>query len=111
MKRILSPSPLAAGTAWALLLTAPVLAADEPSVTLPVPRLSYTSPFTGQLSHADAPPIDWARSNALVGALKGHAGHLRGTSVEPPATASPSTAPGPSAAPAHGRHGTPERVR
>jgi hypothetical protein len=99
----------------ALLLSLPVQAADQPSITLPVPRLVYTSPFTGQLPHADAPPIDWARSNALVGALGGHAGHLRGTSRGTSSATSATLAvppvPSPSAAPAHGHHGTPERVR
>jgi hypothetical protein len=64
------------------------------------PRLTYTSAFNLRLSHVDAQPIDWAQSNALMGRLQGHAGHLRGT---PAAEANPPAA--------HGHHGAMEPKR
>ena len=51
--------------------------AAEPAASLPALRLHYVSAFVGPPSVADPKTIDWQRSNALVGALQGHAGHWR----------------------------------
>jgi len=51
--------------------------AAEPAASLPAPRLHYVSAFAGPPNVADPKPVDWHRSNALVGALQGHAGHWR----------------------------------
>jgi hypothetical protein len=92
-----------------LLAAAPADAApaDDAGVTLPPPRLHYTSAFRTAPSPtdpADPQAIGWAQANALVGALRGHAGHLRGRAGDPPPPA------GGAAAPAH-RHGAPEAPR
>lgn len=94
---------LAGVAAWAgaaALGPTPARAAD-PTVTLPAPRLAYTSAFAGVPGHSDAAPIEWARSNALVGELKGHAGHLRGSAAPAP-NALPAQAPA-----GHGAHAAP----
>jgi len=51
--------------------------AAEPGTSLPPLRLHYVSAFAGYPTPADAKPVDWSRSNALVGELQGHAGHWR----------------------------------
>lgn len=98
---------LAARPAAAVTPAAPTTRADGAGVTLPPPRLAYTSAFRTAPSSADpADPaaIDWAQSNALVGALRGHAGHLRGRAGDPP------PAPG-AAAPAGHRHRAAQATR
>jgi|PlaIllAssembly_1097288.scaffolds.fasta_scaffold192944_2 hypothetical protein len=77
--------------AGAMLLPAAAHAADA-DARLPHLPLSYVSAFAGVPLLADAPSIEWARSNALVGALQGHAGHWR----RPPPTPQADT---PAAAP------------
>lgn len=72
--------------------------ADDAAVRLSPPRLNYISAFTPSLRHADAPRVEWSRSNALVGALKGHAGHLRGPVTAPEGDA-------PTTHNVHGAHG------
>ena len=47
---------------------------SPPSPRLP---LHYVSAFAGMPTHADAARVEWSLSNALVGALQGHAGHWR----------------------------------
>jgi hypothetical protein len=51
--------------------------ATEPAASLPSLRLHYVSAFAGQPATADPKPINWRSSNALVGKLRGHAGHWR----------------------------------
>jgi hypothetical protein len=63
-------------TAAGLLLANPASAA-EAGVRLVPPRLQYVSAFAGYGTPADAKPIEWSRSNAVVGELQGHAGHWR----------------------------------
>jgi hypothetical protein len=63
-------------TAASLWLAVPAHA-NEPAASLPALRLHYVSAFAGQPKIADPKPVDWQRSNALVGALQGHAGHWR----------------------------------
>jgi hypothetical protein len=63
-------------TAAGLLLANPASAA-EAGVRLTLPRLQYVSAFAGYGTHADPKPIEWSRSNAVVGELQGHAGHWR----------------------------------
>lgn len=75
--------------ATAALLAGPVRA-TEPGTRLPRLMLAYESAFAGVAAHADAKPIDWSVSNALVGALQGHAGHWRRPA---PAPSSPNEAP------------------
>ena len=67
------------------LLFAKVACAAEPGASLPPVRLHYVSAFAGYPTHADAKPIDWSRSNALVGELQGHAGHWRAAPADKPA--------------------------
>jgi hypothetical protein len=82
MKHLILPLAAAAAvTAVAALWAGPARAAESDTL-LPRLSLGYVSAFTGVLTHADAPSIDWSRSNALVGALQGHAGHWR----RPPST-------------------------
>jgi len=64
-------------TALASLLLAGWAHAAEPAASLPALRLHYVSAFAGQPAAVDPKPIDWQRSNALVGKLQGHAGHWR----------------------------------
>jgi hypothetical protein len=59
-----------------LSLAGPAHAA-EAAASLPALRLHYVSAFAGPPAPADPKPIDWRYSNALVGKLQGHAGHLR----------------------------------
>lgn len=61
----------------ASLLLASAAQAAEPAASLPALRLHYVSAFAGPPGSADPKPIDWVRSNALVGKLQGHAGHWR----------------------------------
>lgn len=71
-------------TAACLLLAATAYAA-EPGAGLPALRLHYVSAFAGYPTHADAKPVEWSRSNALVGELQGHAGHWRAApAADPP---------------------------
>ena len=78
------------------IAAAPLLAASacaaEPVARLSPLRLHYVSAFAGGPTHADAQPVEWARSNALVGELQGHAGHWRTA----PADRRPSPSPSPS---------------
>ena len=67
------------------LLLVGAACATEPGHGLPRLRLLYVSAFAGYPTHADAKPIDWSRSNALVGELQGHAGHWRAAPVDEPA--------------------------
>jgi hypothetical protein len=64
-------------TTVASLLLAGAASAAEPAASLPLLRLNYVSAFSDQPSAAEPKPIDWTRSNALVGKLQGHAGHWR----------------------------------
>jgi hypothetical protein len=67
--------------AASLWLTVPGhAAAAAAAASLPAPKLSYASAFAGTPAVADPKPIDWRQSNALVGRLQGHAGHLRAPS-------------------------------
>jgi hypothetical protein len=70
-------------------LLAATACASEPVASLPPYRLHYVSAFAGYPTHADATPIDWSRSNGLVGELQGHAGHWRAA----PADHRPSPSP------------------
>lgn len=74
--------------ATAALLAGPVRAA-EPGTRLPRLALAYETAFAGVPTPADPPRIDWSASNALVGALQGHAGHWR---RPPPAPSHPPAA-------------------
>jgi hypothetical protein len=64
-------------TTVASLLLAGAAHGQTPAASLPLLRLNYVSAFAGQPSAADPKPTDWVSSNALVGKLQGHAGHLR----------------------------------
>jgi hypothetical protein len=81
------------------IAAAPLLAASagaaEPVARLPPLRLHYVSAFAGGPTHADAKPVEWSRSNALVGELQGHAGHWRAA----PADRQPSPSPSPPLSP------------
>jgi hypothetical protein len=66
------------------VLLASAARAAAPQADLPPLRLHYVSALAGYPTHADATPIDWSRSNALVGKLRGHAGHERGVPTEHP---------------------------
>jgi len=119
--KTLSPSTWMAAAQASVGIAAAVVAtlaaADDARVTLPAPRLAYTSALpmaSATADPADPALIPWAQSNALVGALRGHAGHLRGRAGDPvpPAGATPSAAPVPAAvAPGGHRHGAPEAGR
>lgn len=63
------------------LLAAACSTPPEPAATLPVVSLTHVSETAGSPPAADPEAVDWARSNALVGALGGHAGHLRGAAA------------------------------
>jgi hypothetical protein len=82
MKHLILPLAAAAAVAAVAALWAGPARAAEPDTRLPRLPLGYVSAFTGVLAHADVPSIDWSRSNTLVGALQGHAGHWR----QPPST-------------------------
>jgi len=66
-----------------------IVCAAEPGARLPPLRLHYVSAFAGYPTHADARPVAWSRSNALVGELQGHAGHWRTLPAEPRPTPPP----------------------
>lgn len=81
--------------------------ATDPSPITPAqlaapPHLAYSSAFMQRVERSDATPIDWNQSNALMGRLQGHVGHLRGDAPATPATTAPREG-------AHGGHGTSER--
>jgi hypothetical protein len=84
--------------ALAVSLSAAGPALATPSDTkLPAMRLGYATASSGLPPATDPAPTDWARSNALVGALRGHAGHLRPRRAETPdhgATTAPAAAAG-----------------
>jgi hypothetical protein len=95
MNRWLPALVLCTGTTTAVPAgTATAMADDAPPARITPPRLDYRSAFTGVTGRADAEPVDWSRSNALVGALKGHAGHLRGA-PSPTGTPAPAGAAAP----------------
>lgn len=58
--------------------------APEPAASLPAVTLAAPAERLGAAPLADPEPVDWARSNALVGELGGHAGHLRGAAASAP---------------------------
>jgi hypothetical protein len=110
MERPVPATLLAVALAGAAAAFPPTAAAGtDPAVTLPLPRLTYHSAFATMTGHADAAPVDWARSNALVGELKGHAGHLRGSATSTPADTGARPAAGQGGHGAHGTPGAPER--
>ncbi|WP_162911044.1 hypothetical protein [Azohydromonas sediminis] len=105
-----SAAAAACGLATALAaVPAGAAPAADAGVTLPPPRLHYTSAFRAAPSPtdpADPQAVGWAQANALVGALRGHAGHLRGRVGDPPPPA------GGAATPAHRHdHGGAEAAR
>jgi hypothetical protein len=110
-----SPSPRPA--AWTRLVAALATAvaaavpaagcATDPASVAPAqlaapPHLTYFSAFMQRVDRSDAPPIDWSQSNALMGRLQGHVGHLRGDATATPATTAPHGG-------AHDGHGTSQR--
>ena len=76
--------------------TAPRTASQIAAPAAP-PPLKYESTFTGYQPYRDDKRGDWRALNDTVGALRGHAGHLRGTAADAPAPA-PATMPTPAAA-------------
>lgn len=63
------------------LLVAACSTPSEPAATLPMPSLTHASETAGSPPHSDPEAVEWSRSNALVGTLGGHAGHLRGAAA------------------------------
>lgn len=72
-------APLAGSVLAAACSTLP-----EPAATLPTVSLPHASQTAAAPSVADPKAIDWTSSNALAGALGGHAGHLRGHAASAP---------------------------
>ncbi len=91
------PVPVAAATqpvraAATAATTAATAAVGSPN-TLPPARLGWESPAGPAGDPGDPPPIAWAESNRMVGALAGHAGHLRGEPRAQPRDPAPAAAP------------------
>jgi hypothetical protein len=75
---------VAAALAGAVSAQMPAPAPDPADPRTPVPPLRYESAFAGYRPFVDAPAGRWAEVNREVGALRGHAGHLKGAAPPPP---------------------------